>query len=312
MADDAPLTDDDLNYEEFPEEDDAGGSDASGEGDQPAAGAAAVPEAIRVLSPELAALLTSQAEKTAQILSKQTVLEKKNRSQERQIERLTAELAEAKAARPTNSKPYVPASGDNDYYPPGRAGVNDPCRPRLLVLENERVFRSLAGDDPRKPSGRALDWATIVAVCTYLADFVAYWSEKIAPALSSLEGGEEIRERSENTLGGIFAIVEGRYDYIFASSVYSHAPGIATDLFENIYGEFLTGRIREGSELARTLEDYRLHRSQALVKAAAKADADKDLCGSLSGKASEKRKKDSKPQNNAKSAKAGAKATQAD
>jgi hypothetical protein len=81
MADDAPLTDDDLNYEEFPEEDAAEESDASGEGDQPAAGAAAVPEAIRVLSPELAALLTSQAEKTAQILSKQTVLEKKNRSQ---------------------------------------------------------------------------------------------------------------------------------------------------------------------------------------------------------------------------------------
>ena len=131
------------------------------------------------------------------------------------IKGLHAQIQQLKASQPSSSKPFVPIFPDNDYYTPGRAGIVDPQRPRLLPLnENDRVYRALLGQNsPDRPGGKVLEWITVASVATYLADFAAYWGDTVSPALEKA-GLTEIGERCDNTLAGIFGLVEGRYDYL--------------------------------------------------------------------------------------------------
>ena len=171
------------------------------------------------IGPELKAILAGLSQKADAAAAEARSARERVEEGNQEIARLREALARSEAAREGRGSgiPFVPLAPDNDYYEPGRANLIEPQRPRLLPLRGERVWQSLAGTDPDRPSGRALEWATVVSVATYLGDFAAYWGSSVAPLLTSTPEGSEVSTRCENTLRGIFEIVEGRYDFIFAS-----------------------------------------------------------------------------------------------
>jgi hypothetical protein len=248
----------------------------------------------------LAAILQSLQAQGALAAEQAAAAAREGEKQAELIRNLKSEISGLRAGRPTESKNYVPLCGDNDFYPPNRLTLPDPTRPRLLpLLGKDRVYDALVGRDPHHaPNGRALDWATIVSVTTFFADFLHFFEKEAKPLLAGTGAeGRLAAERLTNTGGEIFQLLEQRYDYLHVSTLlHANEPDLSRGFFDRIYSEFLTGlQAREGSDWSDFHAQFLERRDTAVQKFAAQQAAGRlagrDLREEIGDKRHNKKKK---------------------
>jgi len=196
------------------------------------------------------------------------------------IETLTEKLAAAESGRPTPALDYVPVSGDNTFVPEQHTQPNAGC-PKLQRLKGKcQVYDSLVGPNPvANPNGRALDWCTVVTLCTFLFDFGQFLTKTIVPALKE-SGLDREAEQAVNSFTGIYRLAEQRHSYLQAAAqLGSTNAELVAGFFDRVYSEVLTGEVRDGSDWADFYEKWSVLRDAAVQKFAATQSAARSGAG---------------------------------
>ena len=196
------------------------------------------------------------------------------------IETLTEKLAAAESGRPTPALDYVPVSGDNTFVPERHTQPNAGC-PKLQRLKGKcQVYDSLVGPNPvANPNGRALDWCTVVTLCTFLFDFGQFLTKTIVPALKE-SGLDREAEQAVNSFTGIYRLAEQRHSYLQAAAqLGSTNAELVAGFFDRMYSEVLTGEVRDGSDWADFYEKWSVLRDAAVQKFAATQSAARSGAG---------------------------------